>query len=410
MTRSTFQWTVSFRGFANAVFGLSVFLGIGWVLRWEKADAQESAPLSTPTRSSAEKTPSIRVPRTAIERASFPVVDVHTHFWVKGRHDQEVLDRYVRWMDRHSIAVCVSLDGRIPNQIDEHIEFLWSRYRDRFVVFANLDFIGSGSIDAPETLACNQQGFVRDMCERLQLEASRGRISGLKFFKDFGLRYRNSDGSRIAIDDPRWDPIWECCARQRIPVIMHTADPSAFFRPAQEDNERVGELKSHPEWSFAAPEFPSRTSLHEARNRIIARHPRTIFIAAHFGNDAEDLEELSGWLDAYPNLYVEFSSRLNELGRQPYSSRAFFEKYQDRIMLGTDGPFPEERLKIYWRFLETRDEYFLYSEKSPPPQGDWRIYGLGLPPEILKKVYHANAAQIIPGIAERLAAFPSSTP
>jgi predicted TIM-barrel fold metal-dependent hydrolase len=149
--------------------------------------------------------------------------------------------------------------------------------------------------------------------------------------------------------------------------------------------------------------------LHEARNRVIARHPNTTFIAAHFGNDAEDLQQLAQWLDRYPNLTIEFSSRLNELGRQPYSARAFFEKYQDRIMLGTDGPFPEERLRIYWRFLETFDEYFPYSEKSPPPQGDWRIYGLGLPPEILKKVYYANAARIIPGVADRLAApiFPS---
>ena len=362
-------------------------------------EAQEMIP-----KPSAEKTPSVRLPQTAIDKASFPVVDVHTHFWIKGRHDAELLDRYVQWMDRNGIEVCVSLDGQIPGKLDEHLDFLWARYRDRFVVFANLDFIGSGSLDRPGTLACNDSRFVRDMCERLQAAADQRRVSGLKFFKDFGLRYRNADGSLIAIDDPRWDPIWECCARNRLPVIMHTADPSAFFRPADQDNERAGELAAHPEWSFAGPEYPSRESLHAARNRVIARHPKTTFIAAHFGNDAEDLQELSGWMDTYPNLYVEFSSRLNELGRQPYSSQAFFERYQDRILLGTDGPVPEERLRIYWRFLETRDEYFLYSEKSPPPQGDWRIYALGLPPEILKKVYHANAAAVIPGVAERLAA------
>lgn len=366
--------------------------------------------LAQEPKPSAEKQPALRVPQTNLAKASFPVVDVHTHFLVKGRHDPELLDRYVGWMDRNGIAVCVSLDGQIPGKIGEHIDFLWTRHRDRFVIFANLDFVGGGDPKRPETWACNQTGFVRDMCERLGAEAAQGRVSGLKFFKDFGLRYRNADGSLIAIDDPRWDPIWECCARLKIPVIMHTADPSAFFQPANEENERGVELKAHPEWSFAGPEFPSRASLHEARNRIIARHPDTTFIGAHFANDAEDLQELSQWMDAYPNLYIEFSSRLNELGRQPYSSRAFFERYQDRIMLGTDGPFPEERLRIYWRFLETWDEYFLYSEKSPPPQGDWRIYGIGLPPEILKKVYHANAARIIPGIAERLAPFVSSLP
>jgi predicted TIM-barrel fold metal-dependent hydrolase len=374
-----------------------------WCIASSMAYSQQVAPASS------EKAPSLRVQQTLLERASFPVVDVHTHFLIKGRHDPELLDRYVQWMDRNGIALCVSLDGQIPGKLEEHIRFL-SRHRQRFLVFANLDFIGTGSLDRPETLACNASGFVRDMVERLQAEASRGTISGLKFFKDFGLRYRNADGSPIAIDDPRWDPIWECCARNGLPVIMHTADPSAFFRPADENNERSGELKARPEWSFAGPEFPSRQSLHEARNRVIARHPKTTFIAAHFGNDAEDLQQLSLWLEEYPNLNVEFSSRLNELGRQPYSARAFFEKYQDRIMLGTDGPFPEERLRIYWRFLETFDEYFPYSEKSPPPQGDWRIYGLGLPPEILKKVYHANAARMIPGVADRLAAFSSSSP
>lgn len=380
-----------------------------WILGCVASDSTSTGQEPAPP-SSAEKGASLRVQETVLERASFPVVDVHTHFLIKGRHDPELLDRYVQWMDRNGIEVCVSLDGQIPGKLDQHIEFLGSRYRDRFVVFANLDFLGSGSLDRPETLACNDSGFVRAMCERVQAESERGRISGLKFFKDFGLRYRNADGSLIAIDDPRWDPIWECCARNKLPVIMHTADPSAFFRPADESNERYGELRAHPEWSFAGPGYPAREALHAARNRVVARHPNTMFIAAHFGNDAEDLAELSQWMDAYPNLLIEFSSRLNELGRQPYSSRAFFEKYQDRIMLGTDGPFPEERLRIYWRFLETRDEYFLYSEKSPPPQGDWRIYGLGLPPEILKKVYHANAAKWIPGVAERLAARKSSSP
>ena len=374
-----------------------------WCIASSMAYSQQVAPASS------EKAPSVRVQQTLLERASFPVVDVHTHFLIKGRHDPDLLDRYVQWMDRNGIALCVSLDGQIPGKLDEHTRFL-SRHRQRFLVFANLDFIGTGSLDRPETLACNDSGFVRDMVERLQMEASRGAISGLKFFKDFGLRYRNADGSLVAIDDPRWDPIWECCARNKLPVIMHTADPSAFFRPADENNERSGELKARPEWSFAGPEFPLRQSLHEARNRVIARHPNTTFIAAHFGNDAEDLQQLAQWLDQYPNLTIEFSSRLNELGRQPYSARRFFEKYQDRIMLGTDGPFPEERLRIYWRFLETFDEYFPYSEKSPPPQGDWRIYGLGLPPEILKKVYHANAARIIPGVADRLAAHLSPSP
>ncbi len=379
-----------------AIHGILAMTMISSTLCWA-----QSSPAS------AEKTPSVVVADNTPSQATFPVVDVHTHFWVKGKHDPELLERYVQLMDRNHIAVCVSLDGQLPSKLDEHATFVWSKYRDRFVVFANLDFRGSGEANRPETWACNQSTFVRDMIERLKIEAERGRISGLKFFKDFGLRYRNADGSLIRIDDPRFDPIWELCGALRLPVIMHTADPSAFFRPLNDDNERATELNAHPDWSFHGSEFPSRESLHAARNRVIAAHPETTFIAAHFGNDAENLAELSDWMTRYPNLVVEFSSRLNELGRQPYSSRAFFETYQDRILLGTDGPFPEERLRIYWRFLETQDEYFPYSEKSPPPQGDWRIYGIGLPADILRKVYFENAVRIIPGVAERVAAWQS---
>ncbi|MFN7628979.1 MAG: amidohydrolase family protein, partial [Pirellula sp.] len=183
---------------------------------------------------------------------------------------------------------------------------------------------------------------------------------------------------------------------------MHTADPSAFFRPIDSSNERETELRAHPDWSFFGEEFPSRSALHTARNRVIARFPKTTFIAAHLGNDGEDLQELAGWLEEYPNLMVEISSRINELGRQPYSAHEFIEKYSDRVLFGTDGPFPEERLRIHWRFLETRDEYFLYSEKSPPPQGDWRVYGLGLSQNTLRKIYFGNAVRVIPGVAARV--------
>jgi predicted TIM-barrel fold metal-dependent hydrolase len=183
---------------------------------------------------------------------------------------------------------------------------------------------------------------------------------------------------------------------------MHTADPSAFFLPIDERNERWEELHRHPEWSFYGPQWPSRAELHTARNRVIARHPNTTFIAAHFGNDGEDLAELAGWLDQYPNLYIEFAARIAELGRQPYTARRFFLEYADRIMFGTDGPRVRERLLPHWRFLETLDEYFPYAENPFPPQGLWSIYGLGLPDDVLRKVYYENAIRIVPGVKERL--------
>lgn len=349
--------------------------------------------------------PRIVVSQTSITRARYPVVDVHTHFYVKGRHDAELLERYVRMMDQNNIAVSISLDGTLGSRLDAHQEYLWNKYKNRFLIFANLDFQGTGNRDQYNSWDCNQPYFVRNVVEQLKRHHASGTISGLKLFKDFGLRYKDASGACIRIDDPQWDPIWRTCGELGIPVIMHTADPSAFFLPIDSKNERQRELENHPDWSFHSNEFPSRASLHEARNRVIQRHPKTNFIAAHFGNDAEDLKELAGWLEAMPNLYVEFASRINELGRQPYTARQFFQDYSTRILFGTDGPWPEARLRCYWRFLETKDEYFPYSEKVPPPQGDWNIYGLYLEDAILRQVYYENASKLIPGVAEKLKPF-----
>ena len=347
----------------------------------------------------------LSVQKTDLRRAAFPVVDVHTHFFVKGKHDADLLEQYVAMMDRNNIAVCVSLDATLFSRLEQHRDFLWTNHKDRFVLFANIDFQGGGEADATATWSCNQPDFVRNIVEQIRRAHTLGVISGLKFFKDFGLRYRNADGTLVAIDDPRWGPIWAVCGELRLPIIMHTADPGAFFEPITPANERFFELNIHPNWSFSGARFPSRKSLHEARNRVVAQYPQTTFIAAHFGNDGENLDELSQWMTRYPNLVIEFASRINELGRQPYSTSRFFETYQDRILFGTDGPWPEARLRIYWRFLETKDEYFDYSEKTPPPQGDWRIYGLGLDPNVLQKVYSLNAERIIPGVRERVAKY-----
>ena len=344
----------------------------------------------------------LKVAEHHLPRAKFPVIDVHTHPKVRFNHTPEMLDQFVMLMDEQNIAVCVSLDGGMGEAFDEHEKYLWAKYRDRFVIFANIDFRGTGREEEPATWDCQRPDFGRRMAIELRRLKERG-ISGLKFFKQFGLGFRNPDGSLIKIDDPRWDPIWQACGELGLPVIIHTADPAAFFQPIDEKNERWEELHRHPDWSFYGPQWPSREELHEARNRVIARHPNTTFIAAHFGNDAEDLTQLSGWLDKYPNLQIEFASRISELGRQPYTARAFFLKYADRIMFGTDGPRPRERLLPYWRFLETFDEYFAYAENPFPPQGLWNIYGIGLPDDVLKRVYYENAWRIIPGVRERWA-------
>ncbi len=345
--------------------------------------------------------PALRVHETLLQSAKFPVVDIHTHFRFRLKHEPQRLDEYVTLMDKHNIALCASLDGKLGDTLDQHQEYLWSQYPDRFVIFANIDWQGSGSEDDPTSWACHQTGFVSKTLGQLKLAVENG-VSGLKLFKQFGLAYRNPDGSLMQIDDERWDPIWQACGQLGIPVIIHTADPIAFFYPIDETNERWEELYRHPEWSFPEDRFPSRESLLAARNRVIERHPKTQFIGAHVANSAEDLKMVAQWLQQYPNLHVEIASRIGELGRQPYTARRFFLKYADRILFGTDGPWPERRLTYYWRFLETYDEYFPYSEKPFPPQGMWRIYGLGLPDRVLRRIYYENAARLIPGVRDRL--------
>ena len=341
----------------------------------------------------------LKVDAHELMRARFPVVDVHTHFRYRLRHSPERLDQFVELMDRHNIRVCVSLDGKLGPTLRAHLAYL-KKYEARFMVFANLDWQGKGKDGDPASWDCHQPDFAQRMAAQLK-EAKKQGVCGLKLFKQFGLGYRNPDGSLLRIDDPRWDPIWQACGELSLPVIIHTADPAAFFLDIDETNERWEELSRHPDWSFPSSDFPDRNELLESRNRIIARHPTTIFIGAHMANNAEDLRQVSHWLDSFPNLYADFASRIGELGRQPYTARRFFLRHSDRILFGSDGPWPEKRISLYWRFLETFDEYFPYSEKEFPPQGFWNIYGLGLPDSVLRRVYHENAMQIIPGLREK---------
>lgn len=343
----------------------------------------------------------LQLSRTSAPRAKFPVVDVHVHPRMRFRHSPELLAGFVKVMDDQNIALSVSLDGRLGEELAEHLRYL-EPYEDRFLVFANVDWQGDGSAHEPATWACHRPGFARRMASALADAKRRGAV-GLKVFKMLGLLYENPDGSLIEIDDPRWDPIWAACGELGLPVIIHTADPLAFFEPIDERNERWEELHRHPNWSFHGERFPAHGELLAARNRVIARHPETTFIGAHMANYPENLAKVGEWLDQYPNLVVEISSRIAELGRQPYTSREFFLRYQDRIMFGTDGPRPAGRLLPHWRFFQTFDENFAYAENPFPPQGLWNIHGIGLPDDVLRKLYHENAARVIPGVQEKLA-------
>ncbi len=229
----------------------------------------------------------------------------------------------------------------------------------------------------------------------------------MKVLKTLGLYLRDNvaEGKLIAVDDKRFDPLWDACGKLGLPVAIHVSDPIAFFLPTDRFNERFEELNNHPDWSFHGKDYPSNDEILAARNRVFARHPKTQFVALHVGNFAEDLGNVSAALDKYPNLHVDIAARVGELGRQPRAARKFFDKYQDRILFGTDAVpngfetpqqiFGEKLYEIYYRFLETTDEYFDYAPAPVPPQGRWQIYGIGLPPQILKKVYYNNAARLL---------------
>ena len=355
--------------------------------------AQTDTKLPDVTLSEFNPTSQLKGKRTDLKHAKFGVIDCHGHFGFRLRGDTSRLKSYVETMNRHRIALSVSLDAKLGD-VESHLQFL-KGYSERFLVFTHIDFQGKAKSDDFPNWSCNQPGFVRNCCEQLREAAKQG-IVGVKFFKQFGLGYRNRNGQLIKIDDPIFDPFWKTCGELKMPVLIHTGDPAAFFEPITPKNERYEELSRHPDWSFHGRDFPSRIELLEARNRVIARHPETVFIGAHMAGCPEDLSRVEKWLEQYPNLYVEIASRIAELGRQPYSAREFILKHQDRILFGTDGPWPELRLTYYWRFLETMDEYFPYSEKVPQPQGLWAIYGLYLPDELLRKIYFENFLRVVP--------------
>lgn len=321
-----------------------------------------------------------------IDRAKFPVFDVHQHVNDAMRIEDHMppADLIAR-MDKLNIKTIVILTGMWGQKLQHVIDEMVKPYPGRFLVFTQIDW---SKIDDPN--------FSREMVEQIDDSVHRG-ARGLKVLKDLGLGVRDKTGKLITVDDPRLDPVWEECGRLGIPVSIHVTDPEAFFHPVDANNERYEELTEHPDWSFYGPRFPTKQAILDARNRVFARHPHTKFIALHMGNWPENLDYVGEVLDRYPNTYVEFGAREAELGRQPRRSREFFLKYQDRIMFGTDNGPEEGMYQNYFRWLETGDEYFDYW--GYPGQGRWKIYGMELPDSVLEKIYHRNADKLFAEIA-----------
>jgi predicted TIM-barrel fold metal-dependent hydrolase len=319
--------------------------------------------------------------QSTLDKPKYPVIDVHTHF--SSDLNPTVL---IEKMDELGIKAIINLSGGYGEELDRMLE-KFSRYDPRrLIIFCNLDF---SEID--------DSGFSEQMVAFLSAAHAKG-AKGLKIFKNLGLTVKDKAGQIVAIDDVRFDPIWAKAGELGMPVLIHTADPVAFFKPADRFNERLMQLKRHPDWSFYGSAFPKRETIIAQRNRVIARHPNTIFIGAHVGNSAEDLMKLGTLLESYPNLYVDVAGRVAELGRQPYTARKFLIKYQDRVLFGTDrypGKSIQPRYKIYYRFFQTQDEYFDYYEHPFPPTGEWKIYGIFLPDEVLEKIYFKNAQKLL---------------
>jgi predicted TIM-barrel fold metal-dependent hydrolase len=316
-----------------------------------------------------------------IDQAKFYVIDVHNHINdAQGIDDPMPPQQVIEVMDKTNVKTVVILTGMWGEKLQRVLDTMVKPYPGRFIVFSQIDW---SKID--------DLNFSPEMVAQLDDAVTRG-ARGLKILKDFGLGVKDKTGKLITVDDPRLDPVWEECGRLGIPVSIHVTDPEAFFHPVDNTNERYEELIEHPDWSFYGPQFPSKLSVLEARDRVIARHVRTTFVALHLANWPENLDYVAAELERYPNMMVEFGARQAELGRQPRRAREFFIKYQDRIMFGTDNGMDAEMYRNHFRWLETADEYFDYW--GYPGQGRWKIYGMELPDPVLEKIYHLNAERI----------------
>ena len=330
-------------------------------------------------------------PQTLLERPRFPAIDAHDHLgqafgggWM-NRPVTQLLDT----LDQVDIQVFVDLDGGWG-------ESILQAHLDHFKAAAPQRFIHAGGVDW-SAWAEHSNRFGEWAANRFRLQASWG-AQALKIWKVLGTAVRDDAGAIVMPDDPRLDPLWAAAGELRLPVVVHVADPVAFFDSQDRFNERWEELQEHPDWHFPSPAFPPFLEIITRMATVVQRHPHTIFIGAHVGWYAENLDWVSGLLESCPNFYVDIGARISELGRQPYASRRFFLRHSDRILFGTDaGPDPDT-YRIYYRFLESEDEYFSYDPGEIPGQGRWMIYGLHLPDEVLEKVYAFNA-RLVFGLA-----------
>jgi predicted TIM-barrel fold metal-dependent hydrolase len=382
---------------------LMMLPGAGLFLRRGSAQTPPAAAQQTPQTvlpiERYEPKSMLHVPETHVPRSRFPVIDFHTHITHATAGANPGGIRFsmepancLAVMDRKNIRTMVDVTGGYGDGLRDAVAKLSTAHPDRFIVFTE-----------PAWAKASDEGYAKTQAGLIE-DAHKAGAKGLKVLKNLGLFLRERGSQKLVrIDDPRFDPMWDAVGSLKMPVAIHTSDPEAFFLPIDRFNERYEELHAHPDWSFHGKDFPSNRELQEARRNVMRRHPTTQFVCLHVAN-AEDLGYVSECLDSHPNMFVDIAARIGELGRQPRASRKFFDKHQDRIVFGTDASagtstpqqtFGDALYEIYYRFLETEDEYFDYAPAPIPPQGRWRISGLGLSEQILRKVYGGNAARLI---------------
>lgn len=324
-------------------------------------------------------TSTLVVPGKVIKRAKFRFIDIHGHQYKMANQD---LAPVIAAMDTLNMGIMVNLSGRSGETLKKAVDNIKTNYPNRFVVFANVDFNGAG---AP--------GWIEKTVNQLKVDVQNG-ARGLKVYKSLGMYNKDVDGKRLAIDDARLKPIWDTCGELGIPVLIHAADPKPFWEEFNADNERWLELKTHPRRKRGNKNPAPWQQIINEQHNMFKNHPKTTFINAHMGWYANNLGRLGELLEEIPNMNVGIAAIIAELGRQPRNAKAFFIKYQDRILFGKDSWKPEE-FPTYFRVLESDDEYFPYHKKY---HAFWAMYGMDLPDEVLKKVYYKNALRIVPGL------------
>lgn len=348
----------------------------------------------------------LNIPAHIPEKPRFPVIDAHNHLF--GDLPAEQL---VKIMDEAGVHLWLNVTGNVTLPLENNTytiarrpfdifaENYIRRYPGRFAAFTMSDFAQWG-----DPVLLTSDDWVRRCLDHFEEDLAKG-ACGLKVTKELGLFFRDRAGQMLRVDDERLYPIWQRAGARGVPVLIHVSDPMAFFQPVDQYNEHYQTLREFPGWSFHGSHF-SKEELLAQRNRMIADHPGTLFLLPHVANLPEDLATVGQLLDTCPNVIIDFSARIDELGRQPYTAHDFFIKYQDRILFGLDMPVSVDAYRCYYRLLETRDEYFDYPDYIGRfgVYTRWKLYGLNLPDGVLRKIYFENANRFIPGLP--LAGFP----